>query len=504
MPQVPKPHTIAWPLTPKSAEDIDQNFDALFRQVQLNASSGVLPVSLGGTGLPSFVTGDLLYATGPSTLAGLHDIATGNALLSGGVNTAPSYGKVGLATHVSGILPEANGGTNQSTYAQGDLIYASALNTLAKLAKDANATRYLSNTGASNAPAWAQVNLGNGVTGTLPATNGGTGHASFVVGDLLYASSTTVLSRLAGVAFGDALISFGVNSAPGWGKISDAHISDVTEGKITDGSILARLAANETITGSWTFSQAAPSIKFVETDAAANAQKWRLIADSSQFALQVLSDNEVTQNSAFIVTRSGSTITGVAAAFPWEFSGNCSALGAWTFTGNVTLTNSAPLIDIIETGVAADNGRWDYVLNGGLYRFRLLSDDGLTVVNAWSVGRTGTTPTLMTIGSPLTVTGAVLPLTDNAYTCGNASLRWSLVRGVTITPGDLLFENGWVITEADKYGITTPGLVILDSNDDLVVFIEDGGTIYADVRPLAAMPAFVRTTLEERTGHPRP
>lgn len=77
---------------------------------------------------------------------------------------------------LQGTLIAANGGTGLTTYAQGDLIYASAATpTLARLAKDTNATRYLSNTGSSNDPAWAQVNLANGVTGQLPLANGGTG-----------------------------------------------------------------------------------------------------------------------------------------------------------------------------------------------------------------------------------------------------------------------------------------------------------------------------------------
>ncbi len=54
---------------------------------------------------------------------------------------------------------------------QGDLIYASGTNTLAALAKDANATRYLSNTGTTNNPAWAQVALATGVSGDLPFAN---------------------------------------------------------------------------------------------------------------------------------------------------------------------------------------------------------------------------------------------------------------------------------------------------------------------------------------------
>jgi hypothetical protein len=61
---------------------------------------------------------------------------------------------------------------------QGNILYGSAADTLALLAKDTNATRYLANTGASNNPAWAQVNLANGVTGTLPVVNGGTGVAA--------------------------------------------------------------------------------------------------------------------------------------------------------------------------------------------------------------------------------------------------------------------------------------------------------------------------------------
>lgn len=65
----------------------------------------------GGTGLATYAVGDLIYASGASALARLADIATGNVLLSGGVATAPAWGKVGLTTHVTGTLPVGNGGT---------------------------------------------------------------------------------------------------------------------------------------------------------------------------------------------------------------------------------------------------------------------------------------------------------------------------------------------------------------------------------------------------------
>jgi hypothetical protein len=48
-------------------------------------------------------------------LAGLADVATGNALISGGVGANPSYGKIGLTTHVSGTLPVGSGGTGTTT-----------------------------------------------------------------------------------------------------------------------------------------------------------------------------------------------------------------------------------------------------------------------------------------------------------------------------------------------------------------------------------------------------
>ena len=74
-----------------------------------------VPATAGGTGQTSYAVGDLLYANTTTTLAKLADVATGNALISGGVGVAPSWGKIGLTTHVSGILPVANGGTNASS-----------------------------------------------------------------------------------------------------------------------------------------------------------------------------------------------------------------------------------------------------------------------------------------------------------------------------------------------------------------------------------------------------
>lgn len=75
----------------------------------------VIGPTFGGTGQSTVTTGDLLYGSASNTWSKLADVATGNALISGGIGTAPSWGKIGLTTHVSGILPVANGGTGTAT-----------------------------------------------------------------------------------------------------------------------------------------------------------------------------------------------------------------------------------------------------------------------------------------------------------------------------------------------------------------------------------------------------
>lgn len=75
-----------------------------------------VPAANGGTGQSSYAVGDIIYASGATTLAKLADVATGNALISGGVGVAPSWGKIGLTTHVSGTLAVSNGGTGAATF----------------------------------------------------------------------------------------------------------------------------------------------------------------------------------------------------------------------------------------------------------------------------------------------------------------------------------------------------------------------------------------------------
>lgn len=78
-------------------------------------TSGTLAATQGGTGQSSYAVGDILYADTTTSLARLADIATGNVLISGGISAAPAWGKVALASAVSGTLGIANGGTSATT-----------------------------------------------------------------------------------------------------------------------------------------------------------------------------------------------------------------------------------------------------------------------------------------------------------------------------------------------------------------------------------------------------
>jgi hypothetical protein len=97
--------------------------------------------------------------------------------------------KVGSGT--GGVIP---------SLVQGDILYASAANTLSALAKNTSATRYLSNTGTSNNPAWAQVDLTNGVTGALAVANGGTGTGSTLAGLVRGSGTAMTAAELSGDA----------------------------------------------------------------------------------------------------------------------------------------------------------------------------------------------------------------------------------------------------------------------------------------------------------------
>ena len=229
-------------------------------------TSGTLGVARGGTGAATLAANGVLYGSGTSALGVTAVGATGQVLI-GNTGAAPSwsnlssnavtsitFGTTGLtpstasngAITVAGTLVAANGGTGQSTYTVGDLLYASTTSALSRLA-DVAVGSVLTSGGIGVAPAWstlssvAVTSISGGTTGltpssatsgavtlagTLVASNGGTGQSTYTVGDLLYASSSSALSKLADVATGSVLVSGGVGVAPSYS--STPSVSTIT------------------------------------------------------------------------------------------------------------------------------------------------------------------------------------------------------------------------------------------------------------------------------------
>jgi len=171
--------------------------------------TGTLPVANGGTGLSSYTTGSLLYASGTTTIAGLADTATGNVLLSGGVGVAPAWGQVNLTSAVTGILPIANGGTNSnSTPTQGGVAYGTG--TAVAYSAAGSSGQVLTSQGTS-APTWTSlsssavtsITAGTGIsvsssTGAVTITNTGVTSISFGSTGLTPSTSTTGAVTVAG------------------------------------------------------------------------------------------------------------------------------------------------------------------------------------------------------------------------------------------------------------------------------------------------------------------
>lgn len=192
-------------------------------------SSGTIPVNQGGTNLTTYAVGDILYASAATTIAKLADVAAGQPLLSGGVATAPAYAGYTFA------------GTAAATYT-----FPAATKTLA-----ANDGSNLTISGqaigdipvASSATAYGKLAdvaagryLRSGGIGAAPVWSTLVVPNAATEGDILYASATNVVDVLPDVAQGQVLISGGVASAPTWSGAPTTATHALTTPRITVGS----------------------------------------------------------------------------------------------------------------------------------------------------------------------------------------------------------------------------------------------------------------------------
>ena len=146
---------------------------------------------------------------------------------------------ISLTTDVTGVLPEANGGTNQSTYATGDILYASAANTLSKLPAGTNG-EFLSLV--AGIPSWEPIPGVTGTANTVAVFNGAGALSSQALtnGQVLIGSTgaAPVAATITGTA-NQISVTNGAGSITLSTPQDIGTASNVTFGSVTDSSLTA-------------------------------------------------------------------------------------------------------------------------------------------------------------------------------------------------------------------------------------------------------------------------
>lgn len=170
------------------------------------------------------------------------------------------------ASFVDGVLAPSAGGTGFGIpFVRGDILYANSTSTWARLAAGA-ANYVLKSNGPGLAPSWGAL-LHTLLDATLHSD---TAAGTVARGDVITGQGATPKwTRLAKGTTGHFLRSDGTDVA--WSNNGSALVS-IPETAITDGALLARMAANEDVTGAWTF----PSMAVRNTSGSPNGFQWRV------------------------------------------------------------------------------------------------------------------------------------------------------------------------------------------------------------------------------------
>lgn len=335
--------------------------------------------------------------------------------------TTLGFGAVDLAAMVGAtVLPVANGGTNIASYAVGDLLYASGATTLSKLA-DVAAGSYLRSGGVTTAPVWSTTTLPNSAT----------------TGDIMYASGSNAYANLAAVATGSVVGSAGTGTAPAYLAVSNGLTATATTFKL-GGSLTAATTFTGSSSNTLTFDYS--GLTTGTTDV--------LFLDNSTAALV----GTQTQNSGFIRQRGSawkSNATAASQTMDFDFGvvatpGAAAITGTWKLRNNNNAAGYSDVFTVSNTGAGFFASKLSLTGSAALPSLNLGSTSGgnpttLTDGDLWNYGsgsglaaRVGSNTYSVLIGSASS--GGMIPFANGNGIMGtNGSFTFNSTSGLLST-----------------------------------------------------------------------
>lgn len=156
-----------------------------------------------------------------------------------------------------------------------------------------------------------------------------------------------------------------------------------------------------------------------DTDSAADEKNWRIatVGTAGQIQFQALNDALNSSSSFMTVDRTGITIDSVTV--PTRLISTQSGGGS---AAGVSVRTGTPGFYLQQTGAAADNGKWDFVVSSEQLLFRVLNDAEAATVYM-TVDRTGLTVDGIAFPAAGTTASAANAYLDNAASPANRLLR---------------------------------------------------------------------------------
>jgi hypothetical protein len=272
--------------------------------------------------------------TGGGALTG--NVTINNPYNGSVTNVATGTGLTGGPITTTGTISLANTAVTTGSYGNASTVATYTVNAQGQLTATSNTS--------------IAIDAAAVTTGTLAVARGGTNIGSYTIGDLIYASGTTTLAKLADVATGSVLVSGGVGAAPAYS--ASPTLTSVTAGTLTSSGNLTFTGTGNRITGD--FGNATNASRVIFQNSTVNGgSRISVIPNgtASSSGFEAYSGPNVDPNNTSIAVmaaqgttdvRFSSTISGTGTYLPMTFYTNGSESARIATNGNVGIGTSSP------------------------------------------------------------------------------------------------------------------------------------------------------------------